>query len=139
MKAILNKLWGNNKAKTELKKVKLSAISDIKSEYISEAEKAYNTFSTAIDEVMIAEETLARLFNQGPGLAVLTDRLEELEAQVIDLGIDVPEELANLKQQVGLASEYYSKMLTDNYSGILEGTRYDMVSLLDKMENLDWN
>ena len=138
MKAILKKLYGKINT-TELKRVELNAISDIRTEYEQEAEKAYNTFSSAIDEIMVAEETLARLFSQGPGLAILKDRMDELEAKITDLGIDIPDNVANLKEQVSLASEYYDKMLNDNYSGRLEGMRYDMVTLLEKMESLDWN
>ncbi len=139
MKAILQKLYGNNKTKTELKKVELSAISEIRNEYISEARNAYTTFYSAIDSVMNAEESLARLFNQGPGLANLKDRVDELETQIKDLGIEVPNEIIDLREQITLASEYYTKMIEDNYSGILEGMRYDMVTLVDKLENLSWN
>ena len=64
MKAILNKLYGNNKTKTELKKVELSAISEISEGYkqtmlrhITEA------LEYAIELVMDAEATIVtRLF-----------------------------------------------------------------------------
>ena len=130
MKAILKKLYGNNKAKTELKKVELSAISEISEGY---KQTMYNTLEAleyAIELVMDAEQQLVRVYSSAE-MDYYNEKALELEAQVKELGIDVPEDLQTL-----VAKSTEAEKLYDNFASsgdFLEGARYDLVTFLENL------
>ncbi len=131
MKAILNKLWGNNKAKTELKKVELSAISEISDGYQQTLFDTTEALDYAIELLMDAEEQMVRVYAVAD-MDYYNEKALELEAQVKELGIDVPEELQTLVAKSSEAEKLYDKFATSG--DYLEGARYDLVTFLENLK-----
>lgn len=132
MKAILKKLYGNNKTKTELKKVELSAISEISEGYKQTLYNTTEALDYAIELLMDAEEQMVRVYAVAE-MDYYNEKALELEAQVKELGIDVPEDLKTLVEKSTEAEKVYDKFATRG--DFLEGARYDLVTYLENLKS----
>lgn len=130
MKAILNKLWGN-KTKTELKKVELSAISEISEGYKQTLLNTTEALEYAIELLMDAEEQMVRVYAVAE-MDYYNEKALELEEQVKELGIDVPEDLQTLVAKSTQAELVYDKFASSG--DYLEGARYDLVTVLENLQ-----
>ena len=99
MKAILNKLWGNNKrstsVKASLKKVELSKLQDLKQvmdETLNNLDLAIDAFNQGKDQVNFAKDTLQ---NENDYLNA-SDEVTNILFQINDLGIDLPREIEEI-------------------------------------------
>lgn len=115
MKAILNKLWGNNKrstsVKAELREVKLSLMEDLKTEIEDIFENMQDAGNEAIDGLNKAEQSLGYLQGNIDRAKQARQVKDHLIQQVTDLGIDVPQELENLDTFIE------DILLTDDFIG----------------------
>jgi hypothetical protein len=130
MKAILQKLYGNNKTKTELKKVELSAISEISEGYKQTMYDTLEALEYAIELVMDAEQQLVRVYSSAE-MDYYNEKALELEQQVKELGIDVPEDLQILVAKSTEAEKLYDVFASSG--DFLEGARYDLVTFLENL------
>ena len=100
MKTILKKLWGNNKRSTDVKqalaKVKLSLMEDLKSKVEDIFNGMQQAGNEAIEHLSQAEQNLDFLQNSIEQAKEARQAKDELLNQVLDLGIDVPQDLENL-------------------------------------------
>ena len=105
MKAILKKLYGNNKrltrVKAELREVKLSTIDDIESQLADDKgyfeEKVKEITRLIFDAQNIVSEL--RIVQESKIAGLIYDK-NELLNKVLDLGIEVPDRLTNLDDQL---------------------------------------
>lgn len=115
MKAILNKLWGNNKrstdVKAELRAVKLSAMQDLQTEVEDIFNGMQQAGNEAVGHLSQAGENLDFLQNSIERAKEARQAKDDLLNQVLDLGIDVPQELENLDTFIE------DILLTDDFTG----------------------
>ena len=115
MKTILNKLWGNNKrstdVKTELRAVKLSAMQDLQTEVEDIFNGMQQAGNEAVGHLSQAGENLDFLQNSIERAKEARQAKDDLLNQVLDLGIDVPQELENLDTFIE------DILLTDDFTG----------------------
>ena len=114
MKAILNKLWGNNKrstdVKAELRAVKLSAMQDLQTEVEDIFNGMQQAGNEAVGHLSQAGENLDFLQNSIERAKEARQAKDDLLNQVLDLGIDVPQELENLDtfiEDILLTDDFY--------------------------------
>lgn len=99
MKAILKKLYGNNKrstsVKTELREVKLSKLQDIKEvmdDTLINLDLAIDAFEQGKDQINFAKDTLSNESDYNNAADQVTDIL----LQINDIGIEVPREIEEI-------------------------------------------
>ena len=128
MKAILNKLWGNNKrstdVKAELRAVKLSKLSDIQSEFETEADEVLR-IKASLDAKVETAWSEAQLAQEYSSNTKSLDALYTLEEQFIDLMGEAPQEIKDVIAEMELFyqenNEKYTELtekLSDIYDSI---------------------
>lgn len=105
MKAILKKLYSSNKrstsVKTELREVKLSTIEDIESQLADDKEYFEEKVKEITRLIFDAQNIVSELrIVQESKIAGLIYDKNELLNKVLDLGIEVPDRLTNLDDQL---------------------------------------
>ena len=114
MKAILKKLYGNNKrstsVKTELREVKLSMLETLRSDVESMYDGMQDAANDAMDGAGKLEQSLGYLQGYVENVKELRNIKDDLIKQVLDLGIEVPQELENIDTLIE------DLLLTDDFS-----------------------
>jgi uncharacterized protein YgfB (UPF0149 family) len=97
MQKILNKLAKTNKRSTSVKKVNLAQVDDLtqNEQYISEL--AYTHLNNVFDLADQMEEQLGFLAGLGDLAQESMEDVYSLEEAIKDLGIDMPDDIAQLK------------------------------------------
>lgn len=103
MKAILNKLWGNNKrstnVKARLKKVKLGKIDDLKAEHADQLQTLQSAMNPVLNAISEAKENLVEIQDVLDSSYLVDISVGALIEDVESLGVDVPADLQELKNE----------------------------------------
>ena len=112
MKAILQKLYGNNKrsksVKAELRAVKLNTESLLDTQ-LNDQEKGLNDMESAIDEIGAFVQQLkeAQSF-QYDASNIFNEEFEKVKEKLNEIGIDLPQEFLELEnRKMNLDEKYY--------------------------------
>lgn len=115
MKAILNKLWGNNKrstsVKAELKKVKLNIQSILRDE-LNKQNDGLVEMDNAIDEIIVLAQKLKdSQESQYNANNIFIEEFESVKSKLNELGIEMPTELKDLENEKANHDQKYYQLV----------------------------
>lgn len=109
MKAILKKLYGNkpnaNKAKTQLREIKLSKVDELKEQHADQLQTLQNAMNPVLNAISEAKENLVEIQDVLDSAYLVDTSVGALIEDVESLGVDVPEDLQQLKNETEAFAE----------------------------------
>ncbi len=102
MKAILNKLYGNNKrstsVKAELREVKLNKVNELRDELDGYMQELSDHLRDSLQGVAQAKENAGTIQESIDNGAFISNEIDEIVNKLNDLGVPVPGEILDLQE-----------------------------------------